>query len=153
MSAPSVGTILSGIGIVTGLLGTASSVSSYNSAGDAALSAAQYNSKLIDLNLNRELDSISRELRTFSSSQQAQIAASGVSVSSKSSLVLMNEALTNFENEAVIAKENAKLQKETELFAAKQQQQVSKTQGRESGIGGIANAIVQGISLFDSLKV
>ena len=149
MTAPSA--ILTGIGLFTNLIGTASSVSSYNSAGNAGLTAAAYNSKLIDLNLSRELDSIASELKTFTSTQKAQIAASGVSVNSKSSLVIMNEALTKFEKEAVVAKENARLQKAQELFSARQQQEVLRQQALSTGLSGLANTALSAVSLFSIL--
>lgn len=146
MTAPSA--ILAGIGLFTNLASTASSASAYNSAGNAGLTAAAYNSKLIDLNLNRELDEIASELRTFSSTQKAQIAASGVSVHSKSSLVVMNEALSNFEKESVIAKENARLQKSQELFSARQQQEIFRKQSLSSSIGGLLETGTSVLSLF-----
>ena len=104
----SFGTAIASIGLFSQLAGTAQSASSYNSAGDAAISAAQYNSGLIDLNLERQLNEKAAQLKTFSGTQQAQISAAGVGLGTRSSLAIMNQALQNFEKEAVIEKENAK---------------------------------------------
>ena len=149
MGAP---TAIASIGLGQGLAGTALSVSSYNSAGKAGVSASQYNSKLIDLNLNRQLDSLALELRSFNSKQTAQIAKSGVSVHSKSSLIVMNEALSRFEKEAVLAKENAHLQQQQELFAAQQHQEALRTQSISSGLQGVAQLGFGLTSLFSSLS-
>lgn len=138
MTAPtSLGATTAGLGILGDIAGTAQSVSSYNSAGSAAISAAGYNIGVIDINLNRQLNDIALELRSFSSRQKSQIAASGVKVTSKSALVVMNDALSKFEKEAVLARENAELQKNRELFVAEQQQQALKTQRTGSILEGI----------------
>jgi len=149
MGAP---TAIASIGIITNLVGTASASASYNAAGTAALSAAQYNSKLIERNLNLELNSISRELRTFSSTQRAQIAASGVSVSSKSALAVMNESLRSFEKEAVISRENARLKINQEQFNARQQRDALRLEARASSIKGIARSALDLGNLFRSLS-
>ena len=153
MAAPAaLPVITAGIGILTDIAGTAQANAAYNSAGTAAMSAAQYNSSLIDLNLNRQLDSISSDLRTFSSTQRAQISKSGVSVSSKSSLLVMSEALRNFEKESVIAKENARFRQQQEQFNLNQQLSVLNQQKKASGIQGILSSASAGASLFSSLQ-
>ncbi len=153
MSAPSsLGPTTAALGIFADVAGTAQANSAYNSAGDAALSSFEYNSKLIDLNLNRQLDSIAAELKTHNSKQRAQIAKSNISLTSKSSLVLMNEAISNFEKESVLAKENAALQKKSELFKAKQQRDVFRTQATGRTLEGISSAITSTASLFESLS-
>lgn len=149
MGAPAA---IASIGIIQNLAGTASASAAYNAAGKAALSAAEYNSKLIDRNLNLELDSISRELRTFSSTQRAQIAASGVALSSKSALAVMNESLRTFEKETVIAKENARLQINQEQFNARQQRDALRLQATASSIKGIASSALDLGNLFSSLS-
>jgi Tfp pilus assembly PilM family ATPase len=156
MSAPesptALGAATGALGILGNIAGTAQSVSSYNSAGSAALSAAGYNIGVIDVNLNRQLDSIALELRSFNSRQKSQVASSGVSVTSKSALFIMNDSLAKFGKEVVLAKENAELQKTRELFVAKQQDKALSTQGTARTLQGIFGA-AQGItSLLGALK-
>lgn len=153
MTSPTgLGTTTAGIGILGDIAGTAQSVSSYNSAGDAAISAAGYNIGVIDVNLSRQLDSIALELSSFSSRQKSQIAASGVKLSSKSSLAVMSDSLAKFEKEAVLARENAELAKNRELFVANQQVQALKTQRTGSILEGIFSG-AQGItSLLSELS-
>ncbi len=145
-------TALTAFSIGTQIFGSAQSAAAYGAAGNAAISAAQYNSKLIDRNLSRQLDSIGSDVRTFVSTQRAQIAASGVSVTSKSALTLANETLTNFEKEVVIAKENATLQKNQQIFQAKQQQKALKSQGISSLLLGVTGAGLDVSSLLGSLR-
>ena len=153
MSSPEqLGTITSGLGILSEIGGTALASSAYKSAGDAALSAAQYNSQLIDLNLNRQLDSLAGELRTFTSSQRAQIAKSGVSLTSKSALIVQSEAISNFAKEAVLAKENAKFGKDQQMFAAQQQRSALRTQSFANLLGGLSSAAFSSASLFADLN-
>ncbi len=128
------------IGIITELAGTAQAVSAYNSAGKAGVAAAQYNVKLNEINLNRELNVLSSELKSFSGKQKADIAASGVSVGSKSALFAMNQALSNFEKEALIARENTRFQNDLLLFEAKQQQKAFKAQGKARLLQGLTSA-------------
>lgn len=154
MAAPvAIAAIPAVIGLITDVAGTAQANAAYNSAGKAAQSAAQYNSRLIDLNLNRQLELVASDLRTFSSTQRSQIAKSGVALSSKSSLIVMDEALRNFEKEAVIAKENARFQKAQEQFNLQQQQAVFAQQRKASGIQGILSTATGAASLFSSLGV
>lgn len=149
---PAIAAATAAVGFLTDLAGTAQANAAYNSAGKAAQSASQYNSRLIDLNLNRQLDLIASDLRTFSSKQRAQISKSGVALSSKSSLVVMNEALNNFEKEAVIARENARFQQVQERFNLNQQQAVLEQQRKARGIQGVASAVGSSASLFASLR-
>lgn len=139
MGAPAA--IFAGIGLITDIAGTAQSVSAYNSAGKAGIAAAQYNTKILDINLNRELNSLSSELRTFTGKQKADIAASGVSVTSKSALFAVSQSLANFEKESIVLKENAEFEKEQILFAARQQQKAFKAQGKARLLQGISSAV------------
>ena len=153
MAAPEqIGAVSSGLGILSQIGGTALTSSSYNSAGAAAISAAQYNSQLIDLNLNRQLDTKAAELRTFSSSQRAQIAKSGVSLTSKSALIVMSEAISNFAKEGILLKENAMFEQRQQLFAAHQQQSALRTQSFASLLGGIGSAALSAGELFADLS-
>ena len=152
MGVAAIGPIIQGVGILSQVAGTAQSISSYNSAGNAALSAFQYNSKLIDLNKNRQLDQLATELRTFSSTQQADIARSGISVNSKSALQTMSDTLSSFEKEAMMVKENAKLERTRELAEFTAQKAQISAQKKAAFIQGLTGAAGGGASLFSSLS-
>ena len=62
------------------------------------------------------------------------------------------ESIEVIEKEVVLAKENAKLKKEQELFVARQQQESLRQQARARSIQGIANTGLQALSLFESLS-
>ena len=143
---------IASIGIITQIVGTAQQSSSYNSAADSALSAGQYNVGLIEVNLSRQLDSLAAETRSFSAKQKADVAASGVSIFSKSALFAMSDALSKFEKEAVLLKENAEFDKQQERFVSFQRSEALRTQGRSSVLQGIGNLAQTGISLLSVLS-
>lgn len=140
------------IGIITNIVGTAQQSSAYGSAADSALSAGQYNVGLIEVNLSRQLDSLAAETRSFSAKQKADVAASGISIFSKSALFAMNDALSKFEKEAVLLRENAEFDKQQERFVSFQRSEALKTQRSGSIFQGIGNLAQTGLSLLSILS-
>lgn len=143
---------LATIGIITQIAGTAQQSSSYGSAADAALSSGQYNVGLIEVNLSRQLNSLAAETRSFTAKQKADVAATGISIFSKSALFAMNDALSKFEKEAVLLKENAEFDKQQERFISFQRSEALRTQGSASTLQGIGNLGQTGISLLSILS-
>lgn len=169
-----IGNMIGGLGSTLGGLGSgfgaasdiesgaALQASSYRAAGSAAMSAARYNAQLINLNLGRQLTTLSRQIRTISGSQRAAGGQGDIAISSKSTLAIINDTLSGFEREALLTRNSAKVETEKVLFEGRSQEASLENQARAAVFAGETQAkqakarVVSGAassfgSLFSSL--
>lgn len=152
MSAGNAGSLIGGIGSTGGGLasafggaadiesGAALQAASYRAAGSAAMSAARYNVQLINLNLGRQLTALSRKVQTTTSTQRAAAGSSGVLIGSKSSLAIINSALSGFERETQLTRNTARVEREKTLFEGRIEQAALENQARAAEFAGEVQA-------------
>ena len=120
--------------------GAALQASSYRSAGSAAMSAARYNAQLINLNLGRQLHTLSRQIRTVTGSQRAAGGVGDIAIGSKSTLAVINDAISGFERESLLTRNSAKVETEKVLFEGRSQQASLENQARSAIFSGEVQA-------------
>lgn len=81
-------------------------------AGSAAISAARYNIGLDEIDTDRTLSSMGRSIKSAFSTNNAIISGTGTSVTSKSYLAAMDDALSKYENETNIVRSTALLRQQ-----------------------------------------
>jgi len=104
--------------------------------GAANLAQGQYNAALQKLNTNRQLDALSREIRSTLSSQQVLTATSGLSTTSKSFLAVMNDTLTKFERQIVDLRSVSEQRQRQILFDAESRRVQAENQARAQVFSG-----------------
>lgn len=102
----------------------------YRQAATSTLHAAYYNVQLNNINLNRNLDAMSRQIRGTSSTQRTQAAATGAAVGSKSFLMVQNETLNAFARQASDLRASNKYQNQAEIYAAQTRAAAFENQAR-----------------------
>ena len=112
------------------ILGSEMAAASYRQAGVASIAAANYNNAISRLNFNRQMDSMSREIRNFVGTQQVAAASTGFKSSSKSFLELTNDTLNIFERTILDARNSQKQAESATLFEAQAQQVQFENQAR-----------------------
>lgn len=83
----------------------------YSNAGSAAIAVSNYNKALDEVDTNRQLDVMGRQIRNLYSSNTAMQAKSGLGMASKSYLAVTAAAMGNFERQLVGIRSSA-LQKQ-----------------------------------------
>ena len=172
--AGNIGNLIGGVGSTIGGLGmgfgaasniesgAALQAASYRAAGSAAMSAARYNAQLINLNLGRQLTTLSRQIRTLSGSQRAAGGVGDIAIGSKSTLAVINDALSGFEREALLTRNTAKVETEKVLFEGRATAAALENQARaaifsgdvqasQARAGAVSGAFSNFGSLFSSL--
>ena len=111
-------------------LGGQLSAQSYRLAGAASIAAGQYNAGLEQLNLERRLDGVARDIRTVGAEQRVQAVSTGFRGSSKSFLSVMNDTMTGFERLILDETNTSKQRQKSILFEAQTQQVFFENQAR-----------------------
>ena len=96
--------------------GTLFQIEQFELGAAATRAETGYNKRLSQLNLNRQLDSLSRQITRFTSSQTVSAASSGISLGSKSFLAAQNETLSAFEKNIVQLRNTGLQQQESIRF-------------------------------------
>lgn len=154
-----ISTLLEGVGgIVNQSRGASLQAAGFRSEGASAVAAANFNNAITEINLSRDLDSLSRSLKRLSSTQFTQAAASGIDVTSSSVLAVMNETISQFEREMVNRRISAANEQRVELFEAEVRQASSENaaravefQSQQSIVSAIPSLISQTTSAFGTL--
>ena len=154
-----ISTLLEGIGgVVNQSRGASLQASGFRSEGASAIAAANFNNAITEINLSRDLDSLSRSLKRLSSTQFTQAAASGIDVTSSSVLSVMNETISQFEREMVNRRISAANEQRVELFEAQVRQASSENaaravefQSQQSIVSAIPSLISQASNAFGTL--
>lgn len=116
--------------------GSQVAATAFRNAGVASLAAAEYNVSIEQLNTSRNLDALSREIRSFTSSQKVAAASSGLSITSKSFLSVMNDTLDTFSNQVVDVKNSSKQAQKAILFEGKAAQVEFENRARAAEFQG-----------------
>lgn len=159
-------TLLGGIGgLITGFRGISLmtqgaelQAAGFRAAGNNAMAAAQYNTKLVDVNLQRQLSDMARQISLVSGAQTAAASASGFSVTSKSTLQVMDESLASFEREILRLQNNAQNEKQGILFEGRSAKAANEVQARQAEFSArqqrsqaVQGLIGSGVKLLGSL--
>ncbi len=96
--------------------GLAIQASSFRSGGQSAVNAATYNTQLTAVNFIREREFIGRQIASVASSQRAQAASTGISVTSGSTLAVMDATLNDFTRKLIHTKQNAEFKINKQRF-------------------------------------
>lgn len=89
---------------------------SYRSAGISSIATANYNIGLDQVDTARQLDTLSRNAASVFSTQRAQMAKSGISISSRSFLADTNSTLSNYERQIVQMRNSATQRQQIMLY-------------------------------------
>lgn len=121
-----------------GLAGLGGNISAeaFRNAGVASVAAANYNSSLINLNAQRQMNALSYEIQKFSSAQIAQTAVSGADPKSKSFLLVMSESMSVFENMVLDFRSSVTQQQEATEYEGRAAQVMYENQARASEYQG-----------------
>lgn len=117
-------------GIKTQIAGYQMQAAGARTAAASTLNAAYYNVKINNLNANRNLDALSRQIGGFTSRQVAQASTSGASVGSKSFLMVYNDSLNTFTRQAADMRSATKYQNQSEIYAAQSRAVAYENQAR-----------------------
>jgi hypothetical protein len=90
------------------VMGANMEAQAYRNRGYSAISTANYNQQLEQFALERNLESVGRNLRRVVESQRSSMAASGISSSSDSFLSVMHDTLSEFERQAIDMRTNTR---------------------------------------------
>lgn len=105
---------------------------SFRASGASAMAAANYNAQLITVNLNRQMDAMSREIVRVGSQQRAQAGKSGLDIGSASFLDVMNGTLAQFERQIVDSRISAEYQRQGVLFEGRAAMASAENQARSA---------------------
>jgi hypothetical protein len=112
------------------------SAQGYRTAAVQTIASANFNNQIRQLNLNRQLDAFSREIRQFTAEQRVSAAASGASLASKSFLLVMNDTLSKFERQVIQARNSTEQAKNASLFEARSSAVSLENQARAADFRG-----------------
>jgi len=93
---------------------------------------AEYNIELDRQDLNRQLDSFSRDISNIMATQRAQMADTGASITSKSFRALQNKVLDQSIRHIIQARNASKIQEDQRRFQARQAEVEFENQARLS---------------------
>lgn len=129
-------------------IGTHQQMKAYEAAGVASMASARYNAAIEELNSERRQVEMGRQVSNILSTQRAQAGASGLDVTSKSFLALMNESISSFES-AIINERNVSEQRQDSLIyqgrVAEAAAKAKADAARAQMFGGIFQTILGGI--------
>lgn len=120
--------------------GASISAAGFRNSGAAAVAAANYNSQLETINLNRRLDALGRQAGRIASSQTAQAGASGLASTSKSFLFVMNDTISQFEREIVQQRNTTAQRIESIQFEGRAAASAAENQARAAEFSGEVQA-------------
>lgn len=118
--------------------GGSNEAAAYRQSAQGVMNAAAYNIGIVNVNLGRELDSISTQIFKTTSTQRAQAAGTGFQISSKSFQMLTNETLNVSLRAADDAIKNAEYQRQKIWYEAQLQATSLENQARAAEIQGRA---------------
>jgi murein L,D-transpeptidase YcbB/YkuD len=106
------------------------SAGGYRASAQAVQGAAAFNLGIDDLNTQRQLDAVSRQYQRTISSQIAQAASSGISVTGRSAILLRNEAADSFGNQFIDLKIDAENKRRSVIYESNVKQTQLENQAR-----------------------
>lgn len=126
------GTLLTGIG-------TSQQIGAYKAAGSASMASAKYNKQLEDVASQKRETDLGRQLASVMSTQRAQLGASGVSISSKSALALMNESISAFEAALMNERNTSDQRGEAIMFEGRAAKAAADNRATAARVGQFSN--------------
>jgi hypothetical protein len=106
---------------------------------------------IIDTKMRRDLNQISRQIRTTASKQRAQAAGTGFAVGSKSFLAIMSDTTTQLERAADDVRTDAELARKRTWYSAQLQAMQLENQARLAEIRGSQAAAAQRSNAIKSI--
>lgn len=123
----------------------------FRQAADATIQAAEYNNEILQINTQRRLEALGRQIRMVGGEQRVAAAASGFASTSQSKLAIMDATLDQFSRQ--IQNEVASLghTQQANLFEAQSRAQSLETQARTTEFRGAQQQQGQGANKIQSL--
>ena len=109
---------------------------SYRSSAQSVMQAASFNIGVVNVNLARNLNDLSRSIPKILGTQRAQAAGSGFSVASKSFQAIFSESLDTIERQADHVRQDAELERQRIWFEAQSQAAALENQARAAELQG-----------------
>lgn len=102
----------------------------FRQAANSSLAAAEYNNRILELNTQRRLEALGRQIRTISAEQRVAAVSSGFASSSRSKLAVMDATLDQYSRQ--ISNEAVSLghQQQANLFEAQTAATALETRAR-----------------------
>lgn len=116
-------------------LGGAMDAQRYRMEGDAAVAEANYNISLNDYNVNRQFDSLQRNMQDVFSSNKAVQGASGLSMGSHSYLAVTNAAMSQYERNIIQLHNNGLIKDNALRYVGQVQQTETENQALTAEYG------------------
>lgn len=98
--------------------------------------ASNFNSRIDQINTNRELDNLSKEITRLTASNRASLSVTGIDLGSQSSLAVLNDTLATFERVAADTLSSQQIRAQAREFETAQQRfgietQISQTRQQQ----------------------
>lgn len=134
LASPAFGTLVSGISSAIGAYSAKKSEEkALKKASKHAEAVGQYNVKLNNFRLNRELTSLQREIRSFRGEQLQAASSTGVALSSQSNLDVLRENMAAVEQRILQMRNSTAVENEAALFEARSKVSELKSSAKSAG--------------------
>ena len=137
-------------GVFQGLQGSKQQSQSLLSAAESVRGAAAFNIQVVNINLQRQLEALSQELRTTLSTQTAQSGGSGLAIASGSFQSIFTETSNQILKEQRHARQDAEIERrriqfeaESQAIALQNRAAAARLQGRQDAFQGISRLFGQ----------